>query len=165
MRSRPTVSVSVVSLTIVALALAGCGTEAKTVTVNPPYVHNHAPPPAPTSVTYTVPIGPEGSEGTPPGQPGASGTATISVNASTDELCWKISNLAHVTKPTVARIYRFAPPRGSGAHGFKLYPHYRSSGCVPENLIFLGLLGAQPQEFWLSIHTAKYPAGAARAHI
>jgi len=165
MQSRAAANAILACLSIVALVFAGCGsTKMKTVEVTPPHVTNYVPPPAPRSVVYTVPVTPE-AEGAPPGEPGASGSAVFSVNANTDEFCWKFSNLTHVTSPTVARVYRFVPPRGDVRDGFKLDPHYRPSGCAPENLIFLGLVGAKPQEFWVSIHSAQYPEGAARAQL
>jgi CHRD domain len=167
MQSRAAVRSALLALSAVALVLAGCGTVTKTVEVNPPHVSNYVPPPAPRSVTYTFPLTSDqaGSVVAPHGQPGASGTAVFSVNPRTGELCWTFSNLTHITNPTVARVYRYTSPRAPVQYGFKLGAHFKPSGCVPENLIFLGLLGATPQEFWVSIHSARYPEGAARGRV
>ena len=100
----------------------------------------------------------------PAGAPGASGIATISVNASTRELCWSFSQLKNVTAPTKARIFRAAAP-GSWQYGFPLGHPYKPSGCIPENPAFLGLLGAYPEEFYVIIDTAHFPVGAVRGLV
>jgi CHRD domain len=173
MRSR-TVAVSLVVFMVVVLAFASCGGGTKTVTTTapttsptPPGVSKHVGPPPVKSVSYSVSL--SGAAGVsspraPAGEPNGSGFAAISVNASTGELCWKFSQLKNVTRPTVARIYR-AASLGSFLYGFRLGHTYKSSGCLPENPIFLGLLGARPQEFYVSIHSARFPEGAVRGQV
>ncbi len=169
MRSR----IAFVSLSLLALALAGCGkssTSASTPTATTrPAAKGRSrliPEVLPVkSVTYEVPLsGGPGADLAPAGARNASGIAVISVNAATNELCWKFSQLQNVTAPTVARVYR-SEPLSSGRYGFELGHKFTLSGCRPENTIFLGLLGAHPERFYVSIHNAHYPAGIVRAQL
>jgi hypothetical protein len=120
-----------------------------------------APPPA-KSASYSVSLA--GTSGGLPGAPNGSGLAVISLNASSDQLCWKFSQLKNVTAPTVAKIYK-ATPHGPGTAGLPLGSAYSSSGCVTEPSIFLGAIGAHPQRFYVSIHDAQFPGGAVRGQL
>src|SRR5271155_1230813 len=104
--------VTLVSLALVVLALAGCGStkQAATTAATTP---SGAPPPA-KSASYTVTLA--GYKG---GSPSGSGHAFISINASTDELCWTFSALQNVTAPTVIRIFHTFKG-ASGKHGIQL---------------------------------------------
>ncbi len=163
-------------LAAVVLGFAACGksSPAPTTAVTPPGVTTYTPPPLAKTATYSVAlsgtVGVSGAVGAPVGSrapagaPNGSGLAVISVNAATSELCWKFSQLTNVTAPTVARVFRWAAP-GSWRYGFALGHKYKSSGCIPENRIFLGLLTAKPQDFYVSIHTTRFPGGAVRGEL
>jgi hypothetical protein len=157
-------------LAVVVLAFAGCGSTKTVATKAGPNVPAGFPayPPPPISVTYSISLsGASGVSGTypaPAGAPNGSGLAVISINAATRELCWQFSQLKNVTAPTVARIYRLAGPT-TWRYGYTLGRPFKSSGCLPENWIILGFLGAKPQQFWVSIHTAQFPGGAVRGQV
>jgi hypothetical protein len=157
-------------LVIAVLACAGCGGSTKTVTIAPtrslpPGVTAYTPLPAPRSVTYSINL--ISAAGVPPsvpaGAPHGSGLAVITIDAFTDELCWRFS-LRNVVAPTDARTYEHTG-RENGLGGERLDGAYKPSGCVHKPAFVLSQYEERPQEFWLSIHTAKYPAGAVRGQL
>lgn len=164
-------------LAVAVFAFAGCSskkletTAAKKVetspAASPPTGFSPYPPP-PKSVTYSISLsaasGVSGTYPAPAGAPKGSGLAVISINAPRLELCWQFSQLKNVTAPTVARIYRLAGPT-TWRYGYKLGGTFKPSGCLHENWIFLGFLGAKPQQFYVSIHTAQFPGGAVRGQL
>jgi hypothetical protein len=154
-------------LAVVALALAGCGGTTTTVTAPASSAKakpkslttTYTSPPAVGSASYTVSLA-----GFPRGAANGSGVGVVSINSSSGELCWTISQLKNVTAPTEIRIFRNFP-RASGAHGLPLGAGYKPSGCMRERLLVLGLIEAKPETFYLSIHSARYPEGAVRGPL
>jgi hypothetical protein len=146
---------------VVVLALAGCGNGAPTTAAAPA-----ASVPGVTSSTLPV-VATEYSvslAGFKGGAPNASALALISINASTNELCWQFTQLKNVSAPTVARLYRVV--RGQpGTAGLPLGHAYKLSGCVPQPRVLLGLIEAHPYRFAISIHSARFPGGAVHARL
>jgi len=166
MRSRT----AAVSLAIVGLAFAGCGSTNKAATTAPatsatlpPGATGIAAPPPVKSVTFSVKLA--GANEVPAGAPTGSGVAVISIKASTGELCWTFSQLKNVTAPTEAHIHRGLAST-SGNIVIPLGGAYKASGCVPgAPRPLLGLIGANPQQFYVNIHNAQYPGGAVRGQL
>jgi hypothetical protein len=146
---------------VVVFVSAGCGSTSKTQTTAatgstlPPGAKPAIPnkPPPPKSTSYNVVLA-----GFPGGAPSGSGLATVSINAATDELCWKFLDVKNIPKPTVARLYRTFPG-ASGEGGFLLGSTYKPSGCVHLSAISLGVIERRPDEMYLDIHTAHPPWG------
>jgi hypothetical protein len=169
---------SLVPLAIGLLALAGCGSNKKatssvpastapatvtTETAPPPGAVTISHPPAPAKPrTYRVKLA--GSTEVPAGAPTGSGLAVISIKAK-GEVCWKFSALKGVAAPTAAHIHR-GPSGTSGPIVIPLGSAYKQDGCVmgtPPQL--LALIEANPKQFYVNIHNAKYPGGAVRAQL
>jgi CHRD domain len=158
---------------LLALALAGCGgggTKPATTTSGRLNLPGNIPlPPKNPIVPMTFraelsgTVGTSGAFPAPPGAPNASGLAVVSVRPP-DEICWKFSQLRNVTAPTIARVYFRPAGPASWRFGFPLGHTYRSSGCIhtPEGT---KPLEAAPQEWWVSIHTARFPGGAVRGQL
>jgi CHRD domain len=155
-----------VAAALAAIVLGGCGstkttttTTAKTAPLAPGATEIGTPPPV-KSATYRANLA--GTTGTPAGAPNGSGVAIITVKAPGRELCWEFLRLKNVASPTAARIYRSlagGPPLSSGV---PFGASYKASGCVSEPAVFLGLLGAHPQNFYVAIDNAQFPKGAVR---
>jgi hypothetical protein len=151
--------IAVISLAATALAFAGCGGTNKAASTG---TTSEVPPgqrpvkPA----TYTANLA-----GFKKGSPNGSGLAVLTLTPSR-QICWRFSQLKNITKPTVARVFRYLP-FGSGANGFPLGRAYKPSGCVhvPKSAPLLGLIENVPQEWYVSIHTASFPAGAIRGPL
>jgi hypothetical protein len=150
---------------LAATVVGGCGstntttTTAKTAPLVPGATEIGTPPPV-KSASYRAILA--GTTGTPAGAPKGSGLAIISVRAPSSELCWDFSQLKNVASPTAARIYRSlagGPPLTSGV---LFGVPYKASGCVHEPAVFLGLLGAHPQNFYVAIDNVQFPMGAVR---
>jgi hypothetical protein len=161
---------------VAVLAFASCGsnktaTGTSTVVVtgnssSPPREIKYAPV---RSAAYTANL--SGTNGAspglyrnPPGAPNGSGQVAITINAPKRTLCWKFSQLKNVPAPTVARVYYRAAGRFSFLFGFRLGRTYKASGCIrtPEGTKSIEY---GPQEWWVSIHSAKFPRGAVRGPL
>jgi hypothetical protein len=152
-----------VALAMLALGFAGCGSTPTPGSSLPgPGVTIHKPLPPVQSITWNVELSgvSEGFSGASNG----SAFAVVGIKASTLEICWQFSNLKNVTAPTAAYIYRRVSIF-SGKGGRRLAVPYSSSGCTHWPEIALRLLGAKPKQFWLSIHTARFPGGAVRGQF
>lgn len=165
-----------VSLAVGALALAGCGgTHVVTVTASTPtttapaHVEPSANSNRPVRTTsYTVELsgagGTTGEYPAPRGEPNASGVALISINSSTNELCWNFTRLT-ITPSTVPDVYRRTAGAGSWRYGIPLGGTYKPEGCVHIARPTLGLIEEDPGEWWVSLRDAKFPKGAIRAQV
>ena len=144
-------------------ALAGCGSSGTKPTAESELEKRvektYHPPPPPKSANYDVKLGP--FEG---GDPIGSGVAIISINAATNQLCWKISSLTNVPSPTQVRLFQNFSG-ASGHNGYKLGHGYQPSGCIPVERVILGLFEAKPQRFFVNVHSARYPGGAVRGPL
>jgi hypothetical protein len=166
MHSRSTL----VALALAVLALAGCGgTKTVTVTASSSTTASAPPPKVPLqSATYPLTLSPTTGVSSefpaPAGAPGASGNVTVTINAPMAELCWQFSNLHNVTDPTAGRLYRLAG-FNTWRFGIPLGHGYQPSGCIGKPPATLRLIQDNLQEWYVSIHTAKYPGGALRAQL
>lgn len=95
-----------------------------------------------------------------PGDPDGSGTAELTVNAGTAEVCWTIT-VANVDPITAAHIH-VAP---AGVAGPVVVPLSPDSGCrtVDRDLALAILL--DPSQYYVNAHNAAYPAGAVRGQL
>jgi hypothetical protein len=160
------------SLALAVLALASCGGSTKTVTSTPlpPGVSRAPEEPKPINASFRSTLNGKRVKqfaGVPAftrGSPNASALAVVTTNASTNQLCWEISQLKNVSSPTVARLFRNFPG-ATGRGGWDLGRRYKPSGCIHLPAVTLGLIGAKPGQFWLNIHNARYPFGAVRGPL
>jgi hypothetical protein len=133
----------------------GCGGSNKTASKGstlPHGVTKFQPLPPASAATYSVNLA-----GFLHGAPNGSGLAVISINPSNDSICWRFSSLKNVAAPTVARVFR----NFRGALG----PTYTASGCVHEKALVIQVISARPKEFWVNIHSARFPFGAVRGPL
>jgi hypothetical protein len=158
------------SLAVLGLVLAGCGssnTATSTSTLpKVPGVTPYTPPPPAKQISYSVSLGSAKGVpvGAPAGAPNASGLVAISINPATRELCWRFTELKNVPKPTAARLYQYVPG-GTGEGGLPLGRTYTPSGCLVRNVTVYAVLEAHPERFYVSLHSAKFPAGAVRGQL
>ncbi|MBC2776495.1 CHRD domain-containing protein [Parasphingopyxis marina] len=134
-----------------ALALTACATIADTV-----------------GETYTTGLsggqevpGPDGVRGDPDG----SGTARITADATTNNICFALTVQA-ISQPTAAHIHRGA--RGeAGPPVLTLDPplNGRSSRCYSVERTLAAAIIANPAGYYVNVHTADYPGGAVRGQL
>jgi hypothetical protein len=105
-----------------------------------------------------------------PGDPDATGSARVTVNPGTREVCWSVS-VDGVDLPIVAAHIHIGTADTFGAPVVFLLPAGTSdedgefSDCttVERSLAFALLL--TPEDYYVNVHTALFPAGAARGQL
>ena len=105
-----------------------------------------------------------GKNEAPKGSPTASGTATITLNATKGTVCWKFTvkgldtvNASHIHKGPKGKSGNVVVPLFAG----KL----KTSGCVKAAKATVAAIQKNPTAYYVNIHTNKYPAGAIRGQL
>jgi hypothetical protein len=102
------------------------------------------------------------AEGVPnQGDPNGSGTATLSINPGTGEVCWTIE-VEGVDPITAAHIH-FAPSTEPGPVVVPLNPY--SGGCTTVSRELALKIITDPTSYYVNVHNATYPAGALRGQL
>jgi hypothetical protein len=160
-------STALLPLAVVSLVAAGCGSSSSSSKTSST---GSTPSPTPSAgakvkpKTYKVKLA--GKNEVPPGEPGASGTAVVSIRAKTNQLCWKFSNLKGVTAPKLAHIH-LGVAGGAGPVVIPLSTgaQFKASGCAPAAAGLLAQIEANPKGYYVNIHNAEYPGGVVRAQL
>jgi len=102
-----------------------------------------------------------------PGDPDGSGTATITLNYGQSTVCWEIevsgitlpATLSHIHEAPVGVpgpiVVHLTPPDASGF----------SSGCDIVDRAEIKDIIQHPEEYYVNVHNADYPAGAVRGQL
>lgn len=100
-----------------------------------------------------------------PGDPDGSGTAVLRLNRGRGEICYELTvsaiapaTAAHIHVGTVTQagpvVVGLAPPT-SGS----------SSGCAAVDRDLIKAIAQDPQNYYVNVHNAEYPAGAVRGQL
>lgn len=102
-----------------------------------------------------------------PGDPDGSGTATIKINYGQGTLCWDI-RVTGITLPATAAHIHDAPVgvagpvfvglSGPGTKGAAI-------GCASVSRDLLKAILEHPEEYYVNVHNADFPAGALRGQL
>jgi hypothetical protein len=102
-----------------------------------------------------------------PGDPDGSGSASITINRGTGEICWSIS-VQDITLPaTGAHIH----PGPAGVPGPVIVPlsppdsDGLASGCTAVDRELAKEIAKNPAEYYVNVHTTDFPAGALRGQL
>jgi CHRD domain len=119
---------------------------------------------APVSLTATLQ---GGAAEDPPGDPDGGGTAGITIDPDTREVCWDIT-VTNIADAVVSHIHVGA----AGANGDVVVPldtdgfAGTSSGCVTADAAAdLQAILANPAGYYVNVHTADFPGGAVRGQL
>jgi hypothetical protein len=100
-----------------------------------------------------------------PGDPDGSGEATITLNPGQGEICYELS-VTGIAPATAAHIHvgsvsvagpvvvGLAPPTGGS-----------SSGCTSADRALIKAIMKNPEQYYVNVHNAEYPAGALRGQL
>jgi hypothetical protein len=100
------------------------------------------------------------------GDPDATGTAMVTLNRGTGEVCWDIS-VSGITLPaTAAHIH-------PGAAGVANNPiitlgtpvNGTSTGCTTADRGLVKEIAKNPADYYVNVHNADFPGGAARGQL
>lgn len=133
------------------IALAGCATlEEETVDA--------------TSDTYRATL--TGAAEVGEGDPDGYGRAEISVSDAFDQVCWEIKDVRGIGPVTAAHIHIGA----AGTNGPPVFTLTKSNegqwkGCKDGSEWTENRLQGNPEDFYVNLHTAEYPAGAIRGQL
>jgi len=100
-----------------------------------------------------------------PGDPDGSGTAHLRVNPGQGEVCYSVT-VSGVDPITAAHIH-VAPATSPGPVVIPLAPFTgnSTSGCADVDRGLALALIQEPENYYVNVHNATYPAGALRAQL
>ena len=100
-----------------------------------------------------------------PGDPNGSGEATLTLFPEQGLLCYVLT--ARGIAPATAAHVHAAPPGEAGPVVIPLAPPTGgvSGGCMPADPALLRDIAANPEEYYVNVHNAAYPAGAIRGQL
>ena len=94
-----------------------------------------------------------------------SGTAHLTLNPRTGRVCFKIT-LHHVGTAMMGHIHKGGPGvAGPIVVGLFMTPMRQPHGCVTASKSQVRAILRHPRRFYVNVHTAKFPAGAARGQL
>jgi len=101
-----------------------------------------------------------------PGSPTATGTARITVDASTGRVCYVLL-VSGLDAPTGAHIHHAPVGVASPPHVANLVPPVggRSAGCTTVTRADASEILRHPDDFYVNVHNAVYPSGAIRGQL
>jgi hypothetical protein len=112
----------------------------------------------------TLTVGMNGKQESPKGDPNGKGTATIKIEASKGEVCYRFT-WSGIGTPTAAHIHT----GWWGAAGPVVVPFFggaaRHSGCVKAAKSLLTKIANNPGAYYVNLHNARYPGGALRGQL
>jgi hypothetical protein len=103
-----------------------------------------------------------------PGDPDGTGTAKIWLNHGQSEVCWEIS-VSEIAPVTAAHIHA-APSGVAGPVVVPLFPPLPDSdgfsrGCISADRELINAIIQSPEQYYVNVHNAEFPAGALRGQL
>lgn len=103
-----------------------------------------------------------------PGDPDGSGTAAITLNPGTGEVCWEIHVSSIALPATGAHIHLINPATGFGGVVVPLSAPDatgHSSGCATADRDLIKDIIQNPEKYYVNVHSTEFPAGAVRGDL
>ncbi len=102
-----------------------------------------------------------------PGDPDATGTAVVNIDATKREVCYEVA-VQKIDRPTGMHIHE----GGAGKAGDIVVrlttptaSDITTAGCTPVDSALVGRMTANANNFYVNVHTDTYPQGAARGQL
>lgn len=100
-----------------------------------------------------------------PGDPDGSGQATLTLNPGQGEICYELS-VTGIAPASAAHIH-VGPVTQAGPVVVPLAPPTSgsSSGCATADPDLIKAIMKNPEQYYVNVHNAEYPAGAVRGQL
>jgi CHRD domain len=100
-----------------------------------------------------------------PGDPDGSGVATLTLNPGQGEICYELS-VTLIAPPTAAHIH-VGTAGVAGPVVVPLVPPVEgsSSACASVDPALIKAIMKNPEQYYVNVHNAEYPAGALRGQL
>ena len=103
-------------------------------------------------------------EETPPGPAGATGTGKFSIDTAASTFCYEVTWSKETGEPNAGHIHRGKKGMaGPNIIDFQLPD--KPKDCVKADGKVLSEIAADPDGFYVNLHTGKYPTGAIRGQL
>jgi hypothetical protein len=105
-----------------------------------------------------------GSVEVPKGAAKGHGIVNVTLSEAKGTVCWTFAGIAGIGKATAAHIHRGLP----GKAGPVVVPFgatYKAKGCAKAAKSLIAAIESHPNNYYVNVHTAKYPAGAIRGQL
>lgn len=100
-----------------------------------------------------------------PGDADGSGKASVTIETSTNELCFELS-VAKIAEATMAHIHRGdAETAGPVVVELTAPTGGSSSGCSAVQAELANEIAESPESFYVNVHNAEFPKGAVRGQL
>lgn len=100
-----------------------------------------------------------------PGDPDGSGTAVLRLNRGRGEICYELT-VSAIAPATAAHIHvGTVTQAGPVVVGLTPPTSGSSSGCAAVDRDLIKAIAQDPQNYYVNVHNAEYPAGAVRGQL
>ena len=99
-----------------------------------------------------------------PGDPDGAGTAVVTLDAATNQVCWEI-NVQKIAEPTAGHIHVGGPGKSGSVMMDLNLPANGLKACTTVDGTTMGHMSGGPKTHYLNIHTGEFPDGAVRGQL
>lgn len=100
-----------------------------------------------------------------PGDPDGSGTATLTLNHGQGEVCFELT-VSGIEPATAAHVHvGTATVAGPVVIGLTAPTSGSSQGCVSADRELINAIIQNPENYYVNVHNAPFPAGAVRGQL
>jgi hypothetical protein len=105
-----------------------------------------------------------GKQEVPKGPGAAHGIVNLNLKAASGKVCWTFELAGLGGAPTAAHIHRGQAGK-AGPIVVPLGGTFKAKGCASATKKVIEAIESSPNAYYVNVHTAKYPGGAARGQL
>ncbi len=105
-----------------------------------------------------------GSQEVPKVSVAGNGNATITLKRTTGKVCYRLS-WKGIGVPLASHIHKGAKGKNGDVVVLFGTPPAKHSGCVTAKKTVIAAIAAKPHNYYVNVHTKKYPAGVVRGQL